>query len=74
VNITVAVGSDGTFGDILAFCVSAPPPPQPGEYKNKQVLTITLDKSYQIRTNCVDFESGDVTLTDVTSNPNATCQ
>jgi hypothetical protein len=77
VNITVAVGSDGTFGDILAYCVSSPPPPQPGEFiKDIQAISVMLNAvSYPVRTNCLDFESNDVSLTDVTKKtPPATCQ
>jgi hypothetical protein len=75
-TITVAVGSDGKFGDILAFCAGTPPPPQPGQFiKDKQAITVTLKGvGYPVRTNCADFESNDVTLTDVTGNPGATCQ
>lgn len=76
VMVTVPVAADGTFCDVLAFFTSASPPPQPGDFlKNKQTLTITVPgRTDVVRVNCMNFQSNDVTLTNVTSTPNATCQ
>jgi hypothetical protein len=75
-QVTVTVNSQGTFGDDLAFCLSAPPPPQTGEFiKFKQSLFVTLNsKDYPVRVNCIDYEANDITVTDVTNNLGATCQ
>ena len=73
----VPLNSAGQFRDVLAFCFNAPPPPQPGEFvKSKQALTINAaTRTYNnLRINCLDQESSDVTITDVTSTPSATCQ
>jgi hypothetical protein len=75
-QLTVTVSAGGTFNDVLAYCTSGPPPPQPGEFiKDKQSLSITLNGTdYPVRVNCLDAESGDIAITDVTGNPGATCQ
>jgi hypothetical protein len=68
--------ADGTFCDVQSFSYSAAPPPQPGEYlKLKQYINITVPgRGDAVRINCINQQYNDVTITDVTSNPNATCQ
>ena len=70
------VKTDGTFCDLQAYGLASPPPPQPGEFiKIKQTLIVTVAKQdYTVRINCLDKEFDDVTITDVTSTPQATCQ
>lgn len=72
----VATDSNGMFSDVVAFCTTAPPPPQPGEFiKDKQSISIRVgNTSYLVRVNCVNKQSSDVTITDKTSTPAATCQ
>jgi hypothetical protein len=69
--------TNGTFQDFWSFVAGASPPPQPGEFvKSRQRLTIkdnTTGTLYpDIRINCLDFESTDVTATDITIS--GTCQ
>jgi len=47
-----------------------------GDYiKAKQLLNITLSGRLDaVRVNCLNQQYNDVTITDTTSNPNATCQ
>lgn len=68
--------SNGTFCDVQAFFSTTSPAPPSGTYiKSKQVITITLNSNtYTVRINCLDQQYNDVTITDVTSTPNATCQ
>ena len=48
-------------------------PPQPGQYIVKK-QTITLHSTgVTVRVNCLDYEATDVTVTDITSAPNAAC-
>lgn len=70
------VGGNGTFCDIQALFHTTAPAPVSGEYiKAKQEITITLPgRADLVRRNCLNQQYNDVTITDVTSNPNATCQ
>ena len=63
--------TNGTFQDFWAFVAVTAPPPQPGEFiKVFQRITIRDNESGtaypDIRINCLDFESNDVTVTDIT--------
>lgn len=70
------VQSDGTFCDIQAFFTTSPPAPQSGNYlKLKQYINITMPGRLDaVRVNCINQQYNDVSITDTTSNPNATCQ
>jgi len=72
---TAAVGSDGTFFDIQALYSLTPPPPGPGVfYKGRQSLTILKPgQAYLVRTNCLDQEYNDVTITDTSTNLGNPC-
>jgi hypothetical protein len=75
-NTPVPVDANGQFLDDLVFGFSNAAP-APGQFiKERQTATIaTKAQSYpKIRVNCLDKEYNDVTVTDVTGNPNATCQ
>jgi hypothetical protein len=67
---------DGTFCDTLALFNPTPPAPQSGHYaKTKQFLNITMPgRSDTVRVNCLNAQYNDVSITDTTSNPNASCQ
>lgn len=72
-----AVNANGEFRDALSFSFPTPPPPVSGQFvKSKQELAVkTKAQTYQdLRVNCADFEYNDVTVTEVTDDPNATCQ
>lgn len=73
---TVPVASNGTFCDVQAFYTNTSPPPQQGEYnKLKQLLNVTTPGyGYALRVNCINQQYNDVTITDSTSNPDASCQ
>lgn len=65
--------TDGSFLDFWAFTAKSAPPPQPGEYVIvKQNITVTntaSGKSYtNIRINCLNYQSTDVTVTDITKS------
>jgi len=72
----VAVGADGTFCDVQALYHGTPPAPQSGEYiKLKQYINITTSGRLDaVRVNCLNDQYNDVSITDTTSNPNASCQ
>jgi hypothetical protein len=68
---------NGTFQDFWSFVAVSSPAPQPGQFvKARQTITLTnasADLTYpSLRINCLDFESSDVTATDITSA--GTCQ
>ncbi|HBB94091.1 MAG TPA: hypothetical protein DC054_01755 [Blastocatellia bacterium] len=73
---SVPVGADGTFCDVQALYHETSPAPVSGEYiKSKQLLNITVPGRLDaVRVNCLNAQYNDVTITDTTSNPNATCQ
>jgi hypothetical protein len=63
--------TNGTFQDFWAFVATSSPAPAPGQYaKIRQSITITSLSDgtlyTNIRINCLDFESSDVTATDIT--------
>jgi hypothetical protein len=71
-----AVNPDGTFCDTLVLFSTIAPGPQSGNYaKTKQLLNITMPGRLDaVRVNCLNFQYNDVSITDTTSNPNASCQ
>jgi hypothetical protein len=75
-NANNNLASDGTFKDFLAFVAASSPAPQPGQYiKEKQFFTIkdnSTNNTYSVRTNCLDVEYSDMTITDITNG--GTCQ
>jgi hypothetical protein len=75
-NTVPVNSSNGTFCDVQAFFTTAAPAPVQGEYiKLKQYLNITTTGHlWALRINCINQQYNDVTITDTTSNPNATCQ
>jgi Glucodextranase, domain B/IPT/TIG domain len=67
----------GVFHDGLIFGTHASPAPVAGDFaKDKQWINVfTKAAAYpNLRINCLDLEYNDGTITDVTNNPNATCQ
>jgi len=67
--------SSGTFCDVIAFFTNVSAPIS-GEYqKMKQLLNITTSGHlWAVRVNCINAQYDDVTISDSTANPNATCQ
>lgn len=68
---------NGTFQDFWSFVAISSPAPQPGQFvKARQTITLTNTNASltypSVRINCLDFESSDVTVTDITSA--GTCQ
>ena len=73
---SVSIASNGTFCDVQALYHETSPAPASGEYiKAKQLLNITLPGRLDaVRVNCLNQQHDDVTITDTTTNPNASCQ
>jgi hypothetical protein len=69
---------NGQFKDFWAFVATSSPAPTPGEYvKSRQRIAITSQNGdgtiyNDIRINCLDFESTDVTAADITKS--GSCQ
>ena len=63
----------GTLTDELARGTQNPPPPAPGSYILEQQTLTIHDTGAAVRVNCLDYEATDVTVTDITKNPNTPC-
>ncbi|HEV2224274.1 MAG TPA: hypothetical protein VGR84_14855 [Candidatus Acidoferrales bacterium] len=65
--------TSGAFQDFWAFTAKAPPPPQPGEFvivrQNIMITNNSTGTQYpNIRVNCLNFQSTDVTAKDITTS------
>ncbi|HEX8846843.1 MAG TPA: IPT/TIG domain-containing protein [Pyrinomonadaceae bacterium] len=74
-QVTAPVDSNGQFSDYVGLCFPSPPPPQPGEFTvARQTINILIGNlTYTVRTNCLNQQYNNTTITNVTSNP-ALCQ